>query len=104
MQKLSVCASVCLCLYSLTIYKVSNLFINSNPNYNSSTPCLPQVCSQPVTPFISCGCLEQSQSVSLTDTREMSLSASERYGVCMQMGDMDMFTFGGGEGKEDMIV
>ena len=34
MQELSVCASVCLCVCSLTIYKVSNLFINSNPDDN----------------------------------------------------------------------
>ena len=51
----------------------------------------PQVSLHPVSPFSSCGCLDPA-SVSLTDTREMSMSTSQCFGVCRNREDV-LFTF-----------
>eukprot|EP00092_Neocalanus_flemingeri_P020990 GFUD01022744.1.p1 GENE.GFUD01022744.1~~GFUD01022744.1.p1 ORF type:complete len:163 (-),score=26.02 GFUD01022744.1:166-654(-) len=77
MQELSVCASLRLCLWSVLIYEVS---------------------SQPGIHYTSCGCLEQSDTISLTDTRQLFLSALQCCSVCTQLG-AQLFTFGIQEGS-----
>ena len=94
MQAMSVFASICLCCFLIS--KVSNWLLNSSLDFM-----LLQVCPQPVVPFSSCGCLEESDTFSLTDTREVSLSASQCYGVCAQQG-AEMFTFDNQEGKNNL--
>eukprot|EP00092_Neocalanus_flemingeri_P046125 GFUD01051844.1.p1 GENE.GFUD01051844.1~~GFUD01051844.1.p1 ORF type:complete len:226 (-),score=59.65 GFUD01051844.1:72-749(-) len=69
MQEISVCASILL----------SSLLVS-------------KVCPLPVAPFTSCGCIEQSDTVSLTDTRQVSLLVSQCHGACRQLG-AQLFAF-----------